>query len=550
MIKSIHIKNYILIDDLTVNFSDGLNVITGETGAGKSILINAIDIAFGAKTSADVIKKGAEKALIELFITCNNPKIKDFMEGNDIDYEDEIVITREILQNSSRIRINGTLVNQSVMKDFKEYLLDIHSQHQTYAFLQPKSHIILLDNYAKDVYGKKLEEYKQKYKEYQDLQNQLKLAQNASNVTEAQIDFLKFQINEIEEAKIEDVLEEDKLKNELKILDNAEKLKELTYGAYQMLNGDEGSVIEALLQIKSDISRALNMDNSLETIENEAIELTELARDLSSNLRNYAQSITDDTSRLNEIQERLYVFEKLKRKYGNSLEDILNTYANLSQELNDIEFSTKNIEELQETIIKMENDLICLAQDISQNRKNYAQVLSGLIVDELEKLELAKSRFEIKILPSELGVNGIDEVEFYISTNISQDLSPLAKTASGGEISRVMLAIKTIFAKSDDIDTVIFDEIDTGISGKAAQSVADEIEQLAKYRQIVLITHQAIIASKANTHFLVSKKQNDETIINIKELNKDERISAIASLASGTASDSAIEFAKSLLSDN
>lgn len=550
MIKSIHIKNYILIDDLTVNFSDGLNVITGETGAGKSILINAIDIAFGAKTSADVIKKGAEKALIELFITCNNPKIKDFMEGNDIDYEDEIVITREILQNSSRIRINGTLVNQSVMKDFKEYLLDIHSQHQTYAFLQPKSHIILLDNYAKDVYGKKLEEYKQKYKEYQDLQNQLKLAQNASNVTEAQIDFLKFQINEIEEAKIEDVFEEDKLKNELKILDNAEKLKELTYGAYQMLNGDEGSVIEALLQIKSDISRALNMDNSLETIENESIELTELARDLSSNLRNYAQSITDDTSRLNEIQERLYVFEKLKRKYGNSLEDILNTYANLSQELNDIEFSTKNIEELQETIIKLENDLICLAQDISQNRKNYAQVLSGLIVDELEKLELAKSRFEIKILPSELGVNGIDEVEFYISTNISQDLSPLAKTASGGEISRVMLAIKTIFAKSDDIDTVIFDEIDTGISGKAAQSVADEIEQLAQYRQIVLITHQAIIASKANTHFLVSKKQNDETIINIKELNKDERISAIASLASGTASDSAIEFAKSLLSDN
>ena len=436
------------------------------------------------------------------------------------------------------------------MKDFKEYLLDIHSQHQTYAFLQPKSHIILLDNYAKDVYGKKLEEYKQKYKEYQDLRNQLKLAQNASNVTEAQIDFLKFQINEIEEAKIEDVFEEDKLKNELKILDNAEKLKELTYGAYQMLNGDEGSVIEALLQIKSDISRALNMDNSLETIENEAIELTELARDLSSNLRNYAQSITDDTSRLNEIQERLYVFEKLKRKYGNSLEDILNTYANLSQEFNDIEFSTKNIEELQETIIKLENDLICLAQDISQNRKNYAQVLSGLIVDELEKLELAKSRFEIKILPSELGVNGIDEVEFYISTNISQDLSPLAKTASGGEISRVMLAIKTIFAKSDDIDTVIFDEIDTGISGKAAQSVADEIEQLAQYRQIVLITHQAIIASKANTHFLVSKKQNDETIINIKELNKDERISAIASLASGTASDSAIEFAKSLLSDN
>ena len=550
MIKSIHVKNYILIEDLTVDFSDGLNVITGETGAGKSILINAIDIAFGAKISSDVIKKGTQKALIELFITNNNPSVKLLLKENDIDYDDEIVISREILTNSSRIRINGTLVNQSVIKDFREYLLDIHSQHQTYSFLQPKSHIILLDNYAKDVYGKKLDEYKEKYKEYQNLLKDLENAKNASNATESQIDFLKFQINEIEDAKIENINEEENLKNELKVLDNAEKLKELSFNAYQALNGDENSVIEALLQIKSDLSRAVNMDNSLESIENQAIELTELTRDLSANLRDYAQSISNDTARLNEIQERLYIFEKLKRKYGANLEEILNTYNNLWNELNQIEFSTKNIEELEDKITKLKDELTKTAQDISENRKNYAQVLSTLIVDELEKLELAKSKFEIRISPTELGQNGIDYVEFYISTNVSQDLSPLAKTASGGEISRVMLAIKTIFAKSDDIDTVIFDEIDTGISGKAAQSVAEEIEELAKYRQIILITHQAIIAAKSQTHFLVSKKQDDETVINIKALNEDEKISAIASLASGAPSNSSIEFAKSLLSGN
>ena len=550
MIKTIHVKNYILIDDLTVDFSDGLNVITGETGAGKSILINAIDIAFGAKSSTDVIKKGSDKAIIELFIEAKNDNLKPLFEENNIEFEKEIILAKEILPTSSRTRVNGTLVNQAFIKELKEILLDIHSQHQTYSYLQPKSHIILLDNYAKDLYGKQLSEYKDLYKEYNDLLNQLEKAKNASDATEAQIDFLKFQINEIEEAQIEDLEEENKLQNELKILENAEKLKEISQGAYWALNGDEGSVLEAVLQIKSEISRAVNMDESLNNIESQIIELSELARDVSSELRNYSQSISNDTNRLNEIQERLYLFDKLKRKYGSSLEDILKTYDNLTAELNAIEFSEKAVIETENKIKNILQNLNSLAKNISEQRHNYAKVLSELITDELEKLELAKSKFEIKISPVNLGPNGIDEVEFYITTNVSQDLSPLAKTASGGEISRVMLAIKTIFANSDNIDTVIFDEIDTGISGKAAQSVAEEIKQLAKYRQIILITHQAIIAAKADKHFLVSKIQEDETKVNIKDLTEDEKISAIASLASGIPSESAIEFAKSLLKSN
>ena len=440
------------------------------------------------------------------------------------------------------------MVNQEFIKSLKDLFLDIHSQHQTYSFLQPKSHIVLLDNYAKSVYGGDLSEYKTLYKKYQGLLSDLETAKNSANATESQIDFLKFQINEIEQAQIEDVNEENDLKQELAVLENAEKLKELTQGAYWALNGDDGSLMDAILQIKSNISRAVSMDSSLEDIEQSVIDFAENAREISSNLRDYASSLSSDAQRLNEIQERLYLFDKLKRKYGSNLEEILATYDDLSKEFNTIEYSSAKIDEIQEKIDNLLQNLNKLAQKISENRKNYAKVLSSLVVDELEKLELAKSKFEIRITQKELSHDGIDDVEFYISTNVSQDLAPLASVASGGEISRVMLAIKTIFAKADEIDTVIFDEIDTGISGKAAQSVADEISELAKYRQIILITHQAIIASKAQNHLFVSKEQTDKTSLQIKTLNDEERVVAIASLASGDTSKSALDFAKSLLS--
>lgn len=550
MLNSIRIKNYILIDDLTVDFSNGLNVITGETGAGKSILINAIDIAFGAKANSDVIKKGMDKAVIELFLTNNKHDLKKFFDENGIDLTDEIILTREITQSSSRARINGTLVNQNFLKEFKEKFIDIHSQHQTYAFMQPKSHITLLDNYAKNVYGNDLEEYKNLYGEYINLQKSLEIAQNASNATEAQIDFLKFQINEIEEAEIKETDEDERLQNELSVLENAEKLKELTSTAYWALNGDDNSITDAFSKIKMNISKATTMDETLKDVESSIIEIQELIRDTANTLRDYSQSVSDDTEKLNEIQERIFTLDKVKRKYGGTLEEVLKTYEKLTAEFSAIEHSTRSVEELEEKIEIVLSKLKKLAEKITASRKNCAVLLSTLIEEELEKLELAKSRFEIRITPTELCANGADNVEFFISTNVSQDISPLAKTASGGEISRVMLAIKTIFAQADNIDTVIFDEIDTGISGKAAQSVADEIAELAKFRQILVITHQAIIAAKADRHFLVTKEQGDFTTVEIKTLNDEEKILAIAKLASGTNSDSAIEFAKSLLSAN
>lgn len=548
MIKQLRIKDYILIDELIANFDAGLNVITGETGAGKSILINAIDIAFAPRVSKDVIKHDKEKAIIELVIENKKHDLSQLFEENGVDnFGEEIVLSKEISQNGVRSRVNGTLVNQEFIKNLKNYFLDIHSQHQTYAFMQPKYHINLLDNYAKEAYGEKLEKFREDFKDFQHMKSQLENLKTASDVTENQIEFLKFQINEIDSAAIKSSSEDDELNQELEILENAEKLKELTGSSYWAINGDDGSIMEALGKIKQNVSKAASLDKNLEETESNLIDAIERLRDAGSELREYSQNLDNDTERLNKIQERLFVLDKLKRKYGGSLDTVLETFDKLSKELNAIEFSTQNIDELEKQIKETETNLQHKAKEISESRKNFAQVLSVLIQEKLEKLELPKARFEISVKPKELSSDGIDNVEFLISTNISEEMKPLAKVASGGEISRVMLAIKSIFAQSDDINTVIFDEIDTGISGKASQSVADEIVELSKYHQIIVITHQAIIASKANKHFYVRKSQNDETKVEVYVLTGENRIKALAELAGGEINEQSIEFARSLV---
>ena len=548
MIKQIKLKDYILIDELCANFDNRLNIITGETGAGKSIILNAIDLVFSSRVSKDVIKTGCDKACIEITLENTKHDLSKLFEENGLDnLGSEIIISKEITQNSVRSRINGTLVNQELLKRLRTLFVDIHSQHQTYTFLQPQYHINLLDSYGREDYGAMLDEYKTKYIEYQTLLTALETAKSSANATESQIDFLKFQINEIEEANIQSVTEEDELNQELEVLENAEKLKELTGSSYWAINGDDGSILEALAKIKVDISKAAGFDSSLEEVNQQFVDAVENLKDISSTLREYSQNLDNDTERLNEIQERLFIFDKLKRKYGGTLESVLQNYEQFSNELSTIEFSTQNIDKLEQEISKSKSELTEIASKITENRSNYAQVLSVLIQDKLAVLELPKARFEIKITPKELGQNGADNVEFMISTNVSEDLKPLAKVASGGEISRVMLAIKSIFAQNDDIDTVIFDEIDTGISGKATQSVADEIVELSKSHQVIVITHQAIIASKANKHFYVRKSQEDETKVEVYVLTGDNRIKALAELAGGTINEQSIEFAKSLL---
>lgn len=545
MLSKIYIKNYILIDELEVELSGGLNIITGETGAGKSILINAIDIAFGAKTSKEIIKNGADKAIIEITIENKKQDISKLFEEYSIDnFDNEIILSREITHTGSRSRVNGCLVNQEFLKTFREMFLDIHSQHQTYSFLQPKFHITLLDSYIKNPV---LNEYKNLFEEYKKQLMELELLKNASEKTEEQIDFLRFQVEEIENAQLNSVLEDEELNNELSVLENVEKLKELTGSSYWSLSGDDNSILEGLFQIKTALSKASIMDNSLADTESEFISTIENLKEVSSTLRDYSSSLENDTERINEIQERLFLLEKLKRKYGGSLEKVIETGERLRNELNSIEFSTQNIENLEIKVKDIHNSLLEKAKEISQTRKNFAIDLSKQIIEKLEKLELPKVRFEIGFEPCELNINGVDKVEFLISTNISEALKPLAKVASGGEISRVMLAIKTIFAQSDEIDTVVFDEIDTGISGKTSQAVADEVKELAKFMQIIMITHQAIIASKSDKHFYVRKTQDGTTNVDISVLDGENKLKAIAELAGGEITEESLQFAKTLI---
>lgn len=548
MLSKIFIKNYILIDELELDLADGLNIITGETGAGKSILINAIDIAFGAKTGKEVIKNNADKAIIELTLLNKKQDLSGLFDEYGIDDNgEEIILSREITQTGSRSRINGCLVNQEFMRKFRELFIDIHSQHQTYSFLQPKYHIILLDAYAKNTCGAMLGNYKKEYSRYKDLEAKLEELKNSADKTEEQIDFLKFQVNEIDEAQIKSAEEDEELNNELSVLENVEKLKDLTGSSFWSISGDDGSILDTLIQIKSNLTKASGMDNSLEDSESHIIEAIEVLKDVSSSLREYSSALEFDEERINSIQERLFMLDKLKHKYGGTLEKVMEQGEKLRKELDSIEFSTQNIEELEKEIVEEEKKLELLAGEISEERKNYAQVLSGLIIEKLEKLELPKVKFEIHFDRTELSPNGFDKVEFLISTNISEGLKPLAKVASGGEISRVMLAIKTIFAQSDNIDTVIFDEIDTGISGKTSQAVADEVKELSKYMQIIMITHQAIIASKSDKHFYVKKTQDGKTSVDISVLEDNAKLKAIAELAGGEVTEESLKFAKTLM---
>ena len=548
MIKTLKIKDFIIIDELELEFGKGFNVITGETGAGKSIMINAIDLAFGARANKELIKTGKQKASIELAIELKKELPQGFIDEYGLEsFGNELILSREITESGSRSRVNGTLVTQDVIKTLREMLIDIHSQHMTYTYIQPKHHISLLDSYGDDKHKNILESYKSLYNGYVSVCKKLDELTNKTKLDEQQIEFLKFQIDEIESAQIEDLEEDKKLEEELNVLANVEKLKELTYSSYWALYGDDGCILDAIGKVKTNISKAAETDNNLADYESEIINVQESLRELSSNLRNYAEAMELDEQRMDEVQQRIEILEKVKRKYGNTLEQVLETYDKFTKEYNSIEFFEEEIANLEnqksDCLTKMQSATAIL----TESRKELAKHLSVVMTKQLENLDMPKVKFEISIEPCEYNSNGCDNVEFLISTNISEEPKPLAKIASGGEISRVMLAIKTIFAKADNIDTIIFDEIDTGISGNACQAVAQTISELAKSHQIISITHQPIIAAKSDRHFYVAKTQDGQTAVKVYTLNEENKIKAIAMLAAGEITDDSVKFAKQLI---
>ncbi len=542
MIKSVLIKNFILIDELFLEFEDGFNVLTGETGAGKSIILKAIDTVLGARVQKDVIFDKTKSALIE--ITFSHSK-KEESTLKDFDLCEETVISREITQTSQKCRLNGALVNLDYIKELREHLVDIHSQNQSYTYVLPKYHIELLDAYIKSVdeeFTNNLSLYVDIFKDYTETTKKLTTLRENNSKNLQEIDFLKFQLNELDSADV-GVDEEAQLERELEVLSNVQSLKEATEGIYYSLGSDDG-VIDALAKMKGLLSRSCDCDERLREVENSFIEAHENLKFCSDFLREYSQNLENNPQRLDEINERMSLILKLKRKYG----DIFEAREKFAAQLSEIEGDFSSVDELEARQNELEKKVDELSCALSLKRKKYAGELSGLIVQELRKLELSKAEFEISIKDKKADVKGIDDVEFLITTNVSSSLAPLAKVASGGEISRVMLAIKCVFAKVDSLSTIIFDEIDTGISGKASNAVAEAISNLSKDIQVFAITHQPIIAAHANAHFKVSKSQDDRTKVCVEKLDTQEkRLEALATLASGEVNSISVSFAKELL---
>ena len=552
MIKTLFIKNYIIIDELKIDFSSKFNVLVGETGAGKSVILSAIDNVLGNKVSKELIKTGEKSAYIEIVFSLKDGVNYEYLDQNGIELLDsnELVISREISQSSSRCRVNGQLVTLDFIKELRTFLIDIHSQHQTYTIMNPKYHISLLDNFDKEHHLSLLESYRTTYNEYQTINKELNDLKVLNSNTQNQLDYLKFQVEEIEEAKIEDDNEDEELSEKLNILLNAEKLKENSYNAYEILYQCENSVIDQLSSIKSSISKCLDQDNRLENAYDQLESVYEILRDVSSELRNYSDNISSDEDMINDIHNRIDILNKIKSKYGKSLSQVKENYLKYKSQLEMIEVSEDKIIQLEKKLDLIRAELNDKAKILSSSRQKLSSRLSKLMVLALEKLELPKVQFKIEVSPVDFNENGIDNVEFLISTNVSESLKPLAKVASGGELSRVMLAIKTIFAKADNIDTIVFDEIDSGTSGIASQSIAKAISVLANSHQVICISHQPIIVSCADSMFYVSKIQADVTKVKVEKLSDDKKIEAIALLASGSINQESVNFAKELVGVN
>ena len=539
MLLEITIKNFAIIEEISLNFENGMTVLTGETGAGKSILLGALGMVIGRRTNIDAIRSGCEFMRVEAVFTLDNNLVKDFLTKYNILVEDDdLIITRQInINGKNSVQINNCHTTMAILRQLGELLVDIHGQHANQALLKPIKQLSLIDMYDGDAIQKQKEAYLEKY--YRWLQIKQKLADSKINTQEMaqRLDMLKWQINEIENAKL--TLDEDeKLESEIKVLANAEKISLLTQDAYKLLyEGENGkfAILSSLSQVRKDLENLAQYDENMAKVHQILDEAYFQIQDSADEIRNYGESIDYNPQKLDMMQSRLNDIDKLKRKYGNTIEEILNYLAKAKEELT-------YIENYDDNLAKLEQELSLLAKDVSQEalilhelRQKSAKALEMAIMKELASLSMADAKLVINLtLNNDFTENGADDVEVLFSANLGEDLKSLAKIVSGGELSRIALALKTITAKKDDIDLMVFDEVDTGVGGKTAQMMAEKIARIALYRQVICITHLPQIAAMADAHFYISKEtKNNKTFTTIDEINYDAKLAEIARMSSG-----------------
>lgn len=564
MLTSLEIKDYALIEKIHVKFNSGLNIITGETGAGKSILIGALGLLLGERASTETVRKGADKSVIEgIFEIGNNKKVSQLLKENELEVNPELILRREIsIKGTNRCFVNDTPVQLTLVKQIGNLLIDLHGQHDHQSLLRNETHIEFLDEFC-DLEND-LAKYTELKKQLNEILSQISLLKANEKSLKEKSELYQFQLKEIN--AVSPVENEDvNIEKELLILENSEKLFEISSQIYSTLYDDENSVFETLTQIQNNIAELKRIDECFNQKFDDANSALEILKDIAYFTRDYKDKIDIDPDKIEELRNRAGAIHLLKKKYGGTLENVLKHKAKIEDELNIAENFSERLEGLLSESNKVREKIKGIAVILSDKRKKESDKVEKEIIKMLSFLGINDSKFKINfsfeqsvntenyiIIDSKnisLHNNGIDVVEFYISTNLGEDLKPLSKIASGGEISRVMLAIKSVLAKTEKLPLLIFDEIDTGVSGRIAQKVGKVLSDLSKSHQIISITHLAQIAAYANHHFSISKELKGERVISkIIKLDEETKIKEVAKLLSGEKiTQSNIDAAKELI---
>ena len=557
MLQNLHVKNFAIIDETEVVFREHLNIMTGETGAGKSILIDSVNAAIGAKVSKDMIRQGAEYALVELTFDQLSETVTEALGQRDIYPEDGmLVLSRKIMNSGKSIcKINGETVTAAILKETAGYLIDIHGQQEHHSLLQKASHLKFLDRFAKERLGNLPKQLEEAYKAWRTVKEELENAQIDEGERNRETAYLTFAVEEIDGARLRDG-EDKELEEEYKVLSNSRQIVETVSASLRLTRDAEDNNAEELVsRAQRYISKVAEYDSALQEMESLLNSVQELLSDFNTQMDSYVATMEDSGERYLEVEQRLNIVNQLKGKYGDSIEKILAFREECAEKLEKYNNYEVYLEELRKNYKKEEEKCLSFCAQISEIRKVAAKEMTAAMQKALEDLNFSEVKFELPFEQLEqFTAHGFDSCEFMISLNMGEQLKPLTKVASGGELSRIMLAMKSVLASQDEIPTLIFDEIDTGISGRTAQKVSEKMVQIGAEHQILCITHLSQIAAMADAHFLIEKSVEDgRTKTSIRELLREETYTELARMLGGAEITTAVvENAKEMkqLADN
>ena len=550
MLLEISIKNFAIIEAISLNFEKGMTVLTGETGAGKSIIIDAMNMMLGARATTDVIRHGAPKAEIEgLFSVENSHALQMIFDEQGIELGDEIIIRREILQNGRSVsRVNGQMVNLSVLRSIGQYLVDIHGQHDQEELMRPQLHIQMLDGFGDADFMELKQAYQTNFDAYRKMRKQLLEIKKNQEEHKARIEMLEFQMTEIESASLQPG-EDLKLNQERDKLLNHKNIADTLTNAYTMLDNEEFSSLANVRSAMNDMESLEEYDVEYREISTSLSESYYVLEDVTKRLEDIIESLDFDGNRLMQIESRLDLIHAITRKYGGNVDDVLMYFAKITEEYNLLTGNHLSSDDMEAELKKLEVSLVDLASKLASARHNLAQQLEIEIQQELKDLYMEKARFQVQFTKGKFTREGNESVEFYISTNPGEDFKPLVKVASGGELSRLMLAIKSAFSRKEGKTSIVFDEVDTGVSGRVAQAIAQKIHKIGQHGQVLAISHLPQVIAIADYQFFIEKISNDHsTVSTVRLLTVEERVEEVAKMLAGeNVTEAALSQARELL---